>query len=40
AYDCGFNSKSTFNRYFKSQMGVTPSEWMRNSGKNIEKSPM
>jgi len=40
AYDCGFNSKSTFNRYFKSQMGVTPSEWMRNSGKNIETSPM
>ena len=29
AYDCGFNSKSTFNRFFKSQMMVTPSEWLK-----------
>jgi len=31
AYDCGFNSKSTFNRFFKAQMGVTPSEWLKNT---------
>ncbi len=41
AYDCGFNSKSTFNRFFKSQMGVTPSEWVKethllNNIENIE----
>ncbi|MBN2750533.1 MAG: AraC family transcriptional regulator, partial [Bacteroidales bacterium] len=36
AYDCGFNSKSTFNRFFKSQMGVTPSEWMRSSEPEVE----
>lgn len=38
AYDCGFNSKSTFNRFFKSQMGVTPSEWVKTThlSNNIE----
>jgi AraC-like DNA-binding protein len=29
AYDCGFNSKSTFNRVFKSNCGVTPSEFIK-----------
>jgi AraC-like DNA-binding protein len=29
AYDCGFNSKSTFNRAFKSTCGVTPSEFVK-----------
>ncbi|OZV70128.1 helix-turn-helix domain-containing protein [Winogradskyella aurantia] len=29
AYDCGFNSKSTFNRVFKSTCGVTPSEFVK-----------
>ena len=29
AYDCGFNSKSTFNRVFKSSCGVTPSEFVK-----------
>lgn len=27
AYDSGFNSKSAFNKFFKEQMGVTPSEF-------------
>ena len=30
AYDCGFNSKSTFNSLFKQFAGVTPSEFKKN----------
>lgn len=28
AYDCGFNSKATFNRVFKNQTGYTPSQFI------------
>ncbi len=28
AYDCGFNSKSSFNKYFKNKVGMTPTEYI------------
>lgn len=31
AYECGFNSKSTFNRIFKEETGYTPSNYKRSS---------
>jgi len=31
AYECGFNSKSTFNRVFKLNCGITPSEFVKMS---------
>ncbi len=30
AYDCGFNSKATFNRSFKKSMGISPKEFVMN----------
>lgn len=32
AYDCGFNSKATFNRAFKKAMGTSPKTWMEQQG--------
>jgi TolB-like protein/AraC-like DNA-binding protein len=29
AYECGFNSKSVFNEYFKKSLGQTPSQWVK-----------
>lgn len=29
AYDCGFNSKASFNRNFKKHVGITPSEYLK-----------
>lgn len=29
AYDCGFNSKATFNRVFKREVGCTPSDYFK-----------
>lgn len=30
AYECGFNSKSTFNSFFKKRLSATPSEYLKN----------
>jgi AraC-like DNA-binding protein len=35
AYDCGFNSKATFNRAFKKETGSSPKDWMAT---NISKT--
>ena len=29
AFDCGFNSKATFNRVFKKEVKLTPTEYLR-----------
>lgn len=35
AFECGFNSKSTFNRFFKSQIGKTPTEFLKLKQENV-----
>lgn len=34
AFDCGFNSKTTFNRVFKKQIGLTPLQYRNDLDKN------
>jgi len=34
AYDCGFNSKATFNRAFKKATGTSPKDWIDTNLKN------
>lgn len=38
AYECGFSSKSTFNRVFKVNCGVTPSEFVKKIQNTTESS--
>lgn len=35
AYDCGFNSKSTFNSLFRKRHGITPSQFRKNKLNDI-----
>ncbi len=32
AFECGFNSKATFNRAFKKAIGLSPKEWIQQNG--------
>jgi AraC-like DNA-binding protein len=36
AFDCGFNSKTTFNRVFKKQLGLTPLQYKNNLQKKLD----
>jgi AraC-like DNA-binding protein len=36
AYECGFNSKTSFNRNFKKVTGFSPTEWLRQSNISLK----
>jgi|GEM_PF-3229163 len=36
AFECGFNSKSTFNRHFKTDLGMTPTEFLKIKQENVK----
>jgi len=36
AFECGFNSKSTFNRHFKTDLGMTPTEFLKIKHENVK----
>jgi len=35
AFECGFRSKSSFNEFFKSHTGLTPSRYRRGNGEQL-----
>lgn len=39
AYDCGFNSKSAFNRYFRKITGMAPSEYFQENFADADSKP-
>ena len=40
ALECGFNSKTAFNRYFKKATGKSPSAYLEPAAKTGEQNPI